>query len=108
MMPPYVSVSVGEIVPAPLRAMPRLALRVIVVVTTRVPPPKASWPVVGEAGAAPSPESAAIDRPPAVMVVGPLEGVTPAGVRTSGPALGGPHVPPPSGGAPGTVGLGVL
>ena len=59
-------------VPAPVSAMPRLLLSVNVAVMTSVPPLNTSWPAVALAGAAPKPESAAIEIEPAVMVVMPL------------------------------------
>ena len=59
-------------VPAPLSAMPRLLSSVKVAVMTSVPPLNTSWPAVAPEGAVPSPESAAIETVPALMVVVPL------------------------------------
>src|SRR6266571_432696 len=73
MMPPYVNVVAGsvEIVPAPVKAIPRLAARVKVAVVRSVPPPKTIFPGLAAPGALPRPASAAIATAPALMVVTP-------------------------------------
>ncbi len=52
--------------------MPRLLLSVKVAVLASVPPLNTSWPAVALLGAVPSPESAAIESVPALMVVMPV------------------------------------
>jgi len=55
-----------------VRWMPRLLLSVKVAVLASVPPLNTSWPAVALLGAVPSPESAAIESVPALMVVMPV------------------------------------
>ena len=50
-------------------------------------PLKVSWPAVGEAGAVPRAESAAMDSVPALIVVAPAYVLTPARTTVPAPAL---------------------
>ena len=76
-----------ENVAVPVRAMPRLALRVKAPVVARVAVPIVSWPGVAEPGAVPRPVSAAIERIPALIVVAPLYVLIPDSVSVLAPAL---------------------
>ena len=58
--------------PATVNAMPRLLPSVKVAVLANIPPLNTSRPALALEGAVPSPESAAIESVPALMVVMPL------------------------------------
>ena len=72
--PPAVRVVAGsvEIVAVPVRAIPRLALRLKVALVWSVPALNVSWPGVAEAGGLPRATSAPIRSVPALMDVAPV------------------------------------
>ena len=70
--------ALADIVPVPVKAMPRFELMVVEAVTSSVPPPKVSWPAVGEPGAVPRSLSAPMLSVPAVTVVAPVKVLAPS------------------------------